>query len=322
MSDFAARTGQPEPPQVTLRAEFARGDAVIGSVAPILRHLLANDDNSLFGDDIIARMRGIVSDLVRQLADEVAAARVGDISDEEDDEEPVAADVDALIRDIVDVPGLMNHVHALALEWQLTDRLQGRQAIDPVLTPLLQALIASADAPTAAIAMNLLAAQARFAQSMRRMQLPLCELPGDLLHGALQVMRCHAADAEGAAAETAIRARYDESRSRLGLIARLVTGMGGGAVAALSVGHAGIAIFMTALALASGQVRELAVLSANEGQAVRLALSLKAAGLKSEAAAEQFLAIHPELSPPDGIDRVGPDQAAAILGSGPGYPGA
>lgn len=316
MSDFAASIGHSEPPDIALRAELARGDAIVGSVAPILRHLLANDDNSLFGDEIIARVRGIVADIARQLVEEID----GSLAATDGGESGLVA-VDALARDLVDVPGLMNHVHALALEWQLTERMQGRFAVDPVLTPLLQALIASPDAATAAIAMNLLAAQARFAQAMRRMQLPLGELPGDLLHGALQVMRCHAQDGHGASAEASIRACYDESRSRLGLIARLVTGMGGGAVAALAVGHAGVAIFMTALALASGQVRELAVVSANEGQAARLALSLRAAGLKSEAAAEQFLAIHPELAPPEGMDRIGPDQAAAILASGPGYPG-
>jgi hypothetical protein len=37
--------------------------------------------------------------------------------------------------------------------------------------------------------MNLLAAQARFGQAQRRMRLPLAELPGDLLHGALIAMR-------------------------------------------------------------------------------------------------------------------------------------
>lgn len=320
MNDVAVRSGWAEP-EVDLRADLARGDAVIGSITPILRHLLASDDHSLFGDEIIARVRGIVADLARQLAEEIA---VSDPSAERG--EPPAAVIDALVRDLVDVPGLLTHAHALALEWQLTERLQARLGVDPVLTPLLQALISSPDVSTSAIAMKLLAAQARFAQAMRRMQLPLFELPGDLLHGALQVMRCHsqedaAANERGAAAEAAVRARYDESRSRLGLIARLVTGMGGGAVAALSVSHAGVALFMTALALASGQVRELTILSTNEGQATRLALSLRAAGLRVENAAEQFLAINPEACLPPGVERIGPDEAAAILAPGPGHPG-
>lgn len=316
MSVFADQTGSSEPPDIVLRAELARGDAVIGSVAPILRHLLANDDNSLFGDEIIARVRGMIADIGSQL---VAGHTPTDEGAQESEAQGVKSD--ALTRDLIDVPGLMSHVHALALEWQLTERMQARLGVDPVLTPLLQALIASPDASTAASAMNLLAAQARFVQAMRRMQLPLSELPGDFLHGVLQVMKCHVPAEQGAAAEAAIRAKYDESRSRLGLIARIVTGMGGGAVAALSVSHAGVAIFMTALALASGQVRELAVLSANEGQAARLGLALKAAGLKSASAAEQFIAIHPELAPPDGLERIGSDQAAAILASGPGHPG-
>ena len=56
---------------------------------------------------------------------------------------------------------LLSHVHSLALEWQLTERLQSRIALDPVLPPLVQALIASPEPATAELAMQFLAAQAR-----------------------------------------------------------------------------------------------------------------------------------------------------------------
>ena len=150
------------------------------------------------------------------------------------------------------------------------------------------------------------------------MKLPLCELPGDMLHGSLLAMRTvlggsPEADGLAARAETVIRGRYDESCSRLGLTARLVTGMGGGAIAALSVTHAGPAIFFSALALASGQDRDLAVLSTNDRQHARFALSLRAAGLKPQAVAEQFLALHPEVTLPSDFEQLGADRAAAIL---------
>jgi hypothetical protein len=187
-----------------------------------------------------------------------------------------------------------------------------------VLSPLLQALIASPDGSTAALAMKLLASQARFCQAQRRMRLPLAELPGDMLHAALVSMRATAgtepeAEEQTAHAEASIRAGYDESRSRLGLASRLVTEMGGGAVAALSIAHAGVAIFLSALAAGSGQDRDLVVLSTNEAQLARLAVALRAAGLKPSAIEEQFLAIHPDITPPEGFERLGADRAAALL---------
>jgi hypothetical protein len=236
------------------------------------------------------------------------------------------AAIEALKDGFVAHPGFLAHVHALAMEWQLTERLHARLALDPVLSPLLQALIASSEAPVAANAVALLAAQARFAQAQRRMQLPLGELPGDLLHAALLGLRSQAAEGEeaqlnAAEAERAIRSSYDESRSRLGLIARIVAGMGGAAGAALSVTHAGAAIFASALALASGQDRDMAVLATNEGQVARLALALRASGLKPEAVEEQFLALHPDVALPEDFELLGPDRAAALLAHSAAYPG-
>ncbi|MDE2595305.1 MAG: hypothetical protein KGL44_00355 [Sphingomonadales bacterium] len=313
MMNQSVQPGQADSVESVMRMELMQGDAMLGSITPILRHLLANDDHSVFGDEIIARVRGVLADLVGQLLDELAKA--GGTTEKAAREDTL---VQSLVHDLIDVPGLMTHIHALAMEWQLNDRLQARLGLDPVLSPLLQALIASPDTVTAGTAMNLLASQARFIQSLRRMQLPLTELPGDLLHGALLVMRTHVgsepqADALGAKAEAAIRARYDESRCRLGLIARLVTGMGGGAVAALSITHAGIAIFASALSIASGQDRDLAVLCTNENQLARLALALRASGLKTGAVEEQFLSLHPDVALPEGFDALGADRAAAIL---------
>ena len=313
--------GAPSPSddaiETVLRAELAQGDAMIGSITPILRHLLSSEDHSVFSDEIVARVRGSAGDVARQLL-----AEAGQGQDGEPGNEPAAPALEALTHELIAAPAFLAHLHSSALEWQLTQRLQSRLSLDPVLSPLLQALIASSDAVTAGLAMNLLAAQSRFVQNQRRMRLPLGELPGDLLHTALLAMRALADNDEAAAAaESAIRERYDEGRSRLGLMARLITGMGGGAVAALAVSHAGVALFASALALASGQDRDLAILSTNDGQLARLALALRAAGLKPAGVAEQFVALHPEVTLPEGIDALGSDRAASILALAGAYNG-
>lgn len=321
MNDNAALASPAASVEELLRAELAQSDAQIGTIGPILRHLLAADEHSVFSDAIIAQVRGMTADVARQLLDAVAEA--GGSSDER---EHARAALDGLATSLISHRGFLAHCHALAMEWHLTERLHARLALDPVLPPLLQALIASPDGQVAANAMALLASQARFAQAQRRMQLPLNELPGDLLQAALIGLRSQAGEEElaqfhAAEAERAIRARYDEGRSRLGLISRIVMAMGGAASAALSVTHAGVAIFVSALALASGQDREIAVLATNDDQVARLALALRAAGLKHEAVEEQFFSFHPDVTLPAGFDQLSPDRAAALLAHSAAYPG-
>ncbi len=319
MSENSAPTISPVSVDLVLREELAHGDALIGTIAPILRHLLANDEHSVFSDEIIARVRGMFSDIAGQLLTQLAVS-----AGEPEMREHDLAQIGALVNGMVAHPGFLGHVHALALEWQLTERLQARLALDPVLSPLLQALIAASDAQVAANAMALLAAQARFAQGQRRMQLPLSELPGDLFYAALLGLREQAGEGTeelAAQAERALRSNYDETRSRLGLTARLVTGMGGGATAALSIAHAGAGIFLSALAMASGQDRDRAILATNEGQLARFALALRAGGLKLEGIAEQFETLHPDVALPDGFDQLSSDRAAALLARSADYSG-
>ncbi|MEP7223093.1 MAG: hypothetical protein ABI673_10575 [Novosphingobium sp.] len=301
-----------------MRAELSHGDAMIGTIVPIIRHLVASDDQSVFSEEIVARTRGMLEHVARQLLAALAVAE-----NKADSREHDRAALEPLLLAIAADPALLAHVHALALEWQLTERVHARLGLDPVLSPLLQSLIASHDPGTAASAMNLLAAQARFTQSQRRMQLPLRELPADVLHAALAAMtdRAGADDEAADRAELAISAEYDEGNTRLGLMARLIMGMGGGAMAALSIEHAGVAMFLSALSIASGQDRSLTTLSTNESQIARLALALAAAGLKPQVVEQQFLSLHPEVSLPAGFEALGPDQAAAILAHGAGYPG-
>lgn len=68
--------GRVEPTvEDVLREELAQGDAVIGSIGPILQHFLANDDHSLFNDEIVARVRGMIDHLVRQMLDAIEDAQ-------------------------------------------------------------------------------------------------------------------------------------------------------------------------------------------------------------------------------------------------------
>ena len=321
MSETAVHSASLDAVETVMRDELAQNAVTAASIVPIMRHLLTSDGSSIFSDDVVARVRGMLADVTRQLLDaQLAGGAEGERADHP--EELCAELGEALVGNAA----FLFHLHALALEWQLADRLQARMGLDPVLTPLLQALIASPEPAVAELAMNLLAAQARFCQSQRRMQLPLGELPGDLLHAALVAMRAIAGteperDARAAAAEAAIRASYDEGRNRLGMLARIVTGLGGGAVAALSLTHAGVAIFLSALSIGSSQDRDTTALATNEAQLARFALALRASGRKPEAVDEQFVMLHPEIALPPGFDRLGADRAAALLAVSGSYAG-
>jgi hypothetical protein len=278
--------------EAKLRERLASGDAAVGAAGPALRRLLEEGANPLLGEDIVAGVRGMASDLARQLI-EARAQVPGEGA-------AIGAEAGpALAGEIVRNPAMLGHLHALALEWRLTQRLQAHLVVDPVLPPLLQHAASVPDLSASVPAMQLLASQARFCQAQRRMQLPLGELPGDLLHGALLAMRAlagSAADDQSTMADAAIRARHDESQR---------------------LEDAGAAIFLTALALASGQDRDLAVLSSDQSQFTRLGLSLRAAGLTGEAAAQQLLLLHPDLALPHELGELSCDSAAAILAGTP-----
>jgi hypothetical protein len=298
-----------EAVELLLRDELGRGDAKIATSRPILRHLLANDDHTLFSDEMVARIRGMMNHIASQLLFAQGAA-----ADALDRARYAADRQDDLAQALFEDTDFLAHAHALTLEAQLTERLQARSGIDSVLTPLVQELAAAREMDVAGVAMAVLAAQARFMQHHRRMELPLGELPGDLLHKALLLMRLQAGDERAAdQAERQLRDIYEEGAGRLGLLARLVMAMGQKAVRALAIDHAGLAIFSTALAMASAQSRDLTVLSFADRQFARLALALRAAGLKQQAVEEQFLYLHPEIALPDGFEMLRADRAAALL---------
>lgn len=292
--------------EAILRDELARETRALGSVVPVLRHLLAGEGERLVSDAILARVRGMLADLAAQIvaveAGRDSILRSGTAGDAERRE--------ALAANLAGDPALLGFCHALAAESQLAERLHQQHGIDPVLSPLLQELIASDTPEIAELAMNALAAQSRFLQSQRRMELPLAELPAELFHAVT-------ATAEPGAGLAAMQQDFDEGASRLGLLARLVSAMRRGAVAALALDHAGPALFASALARLARQPRSHAVLACHEGQGARLALMLRAAGQEPAAIERQYLALDPATRLPHNLAAIAPERARMLLAAGP-----
>ncbi|MFC3096420.1 hypothetical protein [Alteraurantiacibacter palmitatis] len=311
MSDEITLAPRIEDVEAQLRERLLAGDAVLADARPVLRHLLTCRDAAMFSDEVLARVRGAVLHLARQLL--YARATAGAASDPS--EMPDSWEADLAAR-LMDDTRLLAHLHGLTLEAMLTELLHQRSNFDTVLSPLLQELAASPEDGVPALAMRMVAAQARFMQAHRRMELPLGELPGDLFHCAVLAMRSQAGDdPSGALAEAALRRQFDEAQSRLGLMTRLVMGLGRKAPRALAVDHAGLALFTTALAMATAQDRGLIVQTFGEGQMARFALSLRAAGLGQDKVQQHFLYFHPDATPPEGLDWITPDHASTLLAS-------
>lgn len=306
MTQFSAM-----PVEAQLQDELLQGDQLIAGAEQILRHLLADDDHSMFSDAVVARVRGMLADVERQLL--AAQAEAAGIVDPRGF---IAENAGPVLDALMSSSLFIGHAHALTMEWQLSERLELRNGLDCVLSPLLQELIASDDAEVAGMAMSFLASQARFVQQQRRMELPVGELPGDLFHYALLTWRSAAPGGDGenaAAAERLLRAEFKEGQSRLAVMTRLVMALGGRAGATLSVPHSGVALFLAALSLSTGQDRRVAALATNDRQTARLALMLRAAGLGPALVDEQFAFLHPDIALPDGFDVLSADRAAALL---------
>lgn len=293
-----------------MRGELAHGDVIIATARPILRHLLANDDHALFSDEVIARVRGMMVHVARQLLFALAGQK-----DVEDRNGFVDGREEDLALAFLEQGDLLGHAHALTIEAQIANRLSHRSGIDPVLSPLLQELVAASDEEIAVQAMRVLSAQARFMQQIRRMEFPLYELPQAHFDQALAIFLEEAGEGNEAAAAVVANLHdgYDPEQRRIGQILRLVSAMQQKAKRALEIDHAGVAIFATALAMASDQRRDTMILALGERQTARLALSLRAAGMGQKAVEDQFLYLHPDLELPAGFDRIVTDRAAAIL---------
>ena len=290
------------PVEAVLREELALGDAALASTVGIVRHLLISDDSSIFSDQIMARVRGMVDDVSRQLSEELFGR---------DGSEGAADARQHLNEQFLGDARVLEHVHALALEFQLTERLNARNATDPVVSSVLQSMLATKDAQAAEVAMQALAAQARFMQQMRRMELPLTELPRMLLRATFQAAAAFPdVDVSPLAA---LQERAEGESTRVELMTQVAENLGSNFLAALDVDRAGVSLFLTALAMGSGQPRETVTLSTTERQLARLAIALRAAGLKPDAIEQQFLYLHPEVSLPPNFDHLTVDRAAMLL---------
>ena len=300
------------PVETVLRDELARADRALGGVAPVLGHVLAGSGHSLVSDAVVARVRGMLNDLAGQFVERLAAQAGEEAADKMID----FASVDALADQLANDVPILATLHATAMEGLLTERLDQRSNVDPVLSPLMQELIASQDAATGETAMQALAAQSRFMQGQRRMQQPVLELSSETLERALRIwVRATPVENEPRVTQAMrqLKAEYDEAQTRTGLFARLVSSMRSGVVAALELQHAGLAIFVSALASQSGQSRERAILACHDDQAARLAVSLRAVGLDAEAIERQFVALDPAVRLPRGFEDVSTDNARAML---------
>lgn len=294
--------------EAILRDGAAREARALSAVVPVLRHLLGSEAQGLVSDALLARVRGMIVDLAAQL---IAAAEGRDPGIRLSVDNPDS--LDRLSETLMADEPLLAHCHALAAESLIAERLHQRHAIDPVLSPLLQELIASQDPSVATLAMQTLAAQSRFVQAQRRMELPLGELPAELFHALLARARAAAQDDAGL---SGLQIAYDEATSRLGLLARLVAAMRRAVVAALGLDHAGVALFASALATETRVARHDAVLACHEGQAMRLALLLRAAGQLPPMIERQVVLINPAARLPHALSTLSSDRAAALLNGG------
>jgi hypothetical protein len=93
--------------------------------------------------------------------------------------------------------------------------------------------------------------------------------------------------------------------------------MSKGVTAALTVQHAGVALFLSALSAAASQPREGVVAATNKRQAVRLLLLLRSAGIKPQSVDELLLYLHNDAAIPTGSSTIACDNAAALLDEAP-----
>src|SRR5262245_4770206 len=119
--------------ETALREAMAQADAALDAAVPVLRHLIGRGDHDLLDEETVARVRAMIDDVADQLLLEIRGLDAPESAD--------PALRDALTAAIGGDRSLLAHVHALALEWRLTQRLQARLGLDPVLSPLIQALI-------------------------------------------------------------------------------------------------------------------------------------------------------------------------------------
>jgi len=298
------------PEEAALRDELVRGDLALTGVAPVLTHMLAQVEAPLVNEAVIARVQGMLGDISRQLVGQI------DLDSEAYDQDQLEQLIDDLVERFAEDGRLLEYCHSLVIEGKIAMQFQKTQALDPVLSPLFQELIASGETEIADLAMTTLTAQSRYILEFEKMALPINELPAELFHSVIakwQEFCVHTrADVRMTAFEE-LRKNYSEANTRLGLLERLVASLGNAQRVALNLEHSGYALLATALGQLSGQDRSLAVLSCMPSQFARLALGLRAGRLADDEIATLFAQLHRDKPVPEGIGQILPDQAQSIL---------
>jgi hypothetical protein len=184
--------------------------------------------------------------------------------------------------------------------------------------------MASHDRELAELARRVFSAQSSFMHHTKRFQLPLGELPAELLDSGIEALTgLHASQSRQGARERAaqsLRSVFREGRSRLALIARLLHEMGEAGSAALRLPHAGVGLFFSAMATLVGVERHMVALATSEDQYAHLTVMLDAAGLNVPQIREQLVTIHPDLIPSEDIAPLGSVEARQLLAALSGTP--
>lgn len=288
MAETPDQTILPQGRDAALRELLATGERTRRDLPLQLRHRIGFADPSLFDDEIVARARGLLVHLTAQIAgDRPAGAgnanyRIGR---------------DAVLRAVFAQPAFLAHCHALALEFRLTRRLASEADIDLMLPPIMQELIASPNERTSRLASSSVAAQGRFLRDMERMQMPLRQLPAELLNIALTIGReCLGDPVLADAVEQAVRTSYDEGATRLVLLERLAHASDYPRARGLQLEQAGVPLFVAGLASSIGSIYCDAVLATTESQVARLALTLRTLGCNPRVVNRNLLLLHDRAS--------------------------
>ncbi|HET9629049.1 MAG TPA: hypothetical protein VFP14_06140 [Novosphingobium sp.] len=289
-----ADQSRPDEGMAAMAAELAREDRVREAIGAVLPHLVGGEDAMALGEEPVVRTRATLL----SLADDLLRRGGG------------TGNAATLHQALANSAALLAHCHGLALETATSERLAAA-GLDPVLSPWLEELLGG-ETGRAALAMRTISAQARFVARQRRMGADVAELPAELMHAALLAL----ADLPGGPGDqgaAALRAAYDEGRTRLSLLAQVVLAGSEFGERVLDPSAAGFALFATALAARSGAPRQEVLLASSTGQEFRLLLLMRAAGASAEATGSALALIHPEgRLPGDWLD-ISHEAAGALL---------
>ncbi|MCP9223315.1 hypothetical protein MKP08_11190 [Erythrobacter sp. LQ02-29] len=279
-------------PQAALRDALREERRASEWAAQALPVLVAGGDQ-LLGQDIVARVEGMVASLADQLADALRA----------EDRQEFAAQIRAELAFDTE---LVAFLHSLAMEFRAATRLSRDAGLDMVAPPELRALSSSDSPAPSRLASSAIAAQARYLGDMIAMRLPLAELPAEMFDRL--VSRLDVFDAAGP-----LRAGYEEGETRLTLLSRLATSRLAFDRPAMDCRQSGLALFLTRLADGSGLDRTSISLAWGSPSFTRLALAMRASGMDIADIGRQCALVAPSASLPPAVENVDPEEAKMMI---------